>query len=365
MKFNSEGPPLDPHEAAREAGLRYVSGRGKGITRRRQGKGFSYYSKSGKRIADPAVRERIEALVIPPAWENVWICADPKGHLQASGDDEAGRRQYLYHLLYRAVRDVTKFDRMREFAAALPRIRRRVASDLRLSGLPREKVLAAIVRLIETTYVRIGNSRYRDQNASFGLTTMLRRHLRVQGSTVRFHFMGKSGKDVNVCFDDVRLARILKRCRELPGKSLFQFRANGTHGCIDSGDVNDYLQEIAGERFTAKDFRTWGGTILAAQKLLDLGPAETKTQTKRNVTAAIREAASQLGNTLATCRKYYVHPAVVAAYEQGELFKRIDKALARGGAHQVRGLRSIERGVLAVLLEASDEAFRQWIADAA
>jgi DNA topoisomerase-1 len=226
-------------------------------------------------------------------------------------------------------------------------------------------VLAALVRVIETTYIRIGNPRYRKRNKSYGLTTMLRRHLTIEGQTVRLHFTGKSGKEVDVSLEDRRLARILKRCRELPGKSLFQYHINGTHGCVGSGDVNDYLHEIAGERFTAKDFRTWGGTIVAAESLLASGPAETKTAIKRNVVAAIKETAAALGNTPATCRKYYVHPAVTMAYENGTLAEQMESAFTREGPHQLRGLKRIERGVLAVILDASDDAFRQWIEDAA
>ncbi len=364
VKSEVDELPTDPHEAARAVGLRHVSGRGAGVTRRRRGSGFSYYSPKGELITDQAERERIQSLVIPPAWESVWICPSPKGHLQAAGNDERGRRQYLYHPLYRAVRDAAKFHRMPEFAAALPRIRRRVRRDLARKGLPREKVLAAVVRLIDASYLRVGNELYRKQNNSYGLTTMMRKHLTIKGKTLHLHFMGKSGKEVDISVEDRRLARALKRCRELPGKRLLQYSHNGDRGSVDSGDVNEYLNEISGGQFTAKDFRTWGGTSVGAKSLRALGPADTKTQMKRNIVDAIKAAAAALNNTPATCRKYYVHPAVIKSYESGTLNDLMDKASRRKGKHRIRGLRKIEQEVLAVLLESSEEALEQWIAEA-
>jgi DNA topoisomerase-1 len=341
-------------------GVHYVTGRKRGITRRRCGAGFSYHAPSGDLIGEGPARERIVNLAIPPAWERVWICPQPQGHLQAYGYDARGRKQYIYHPLYRAMQDVAKFEHLAEFAQSLPRIRRKVRQHLSSRGLPREKVLAAIARLLDVSYIRIGNERYEKQNHSFGITTIRSKHLVIDRGKVSLRFRGKGGKEQIVEITDARVARILKHCDELPGRRLFQFHEDGERHSIDSGDVNDYLAEIGGGRFTAKDFRTWGGTIGAAQHLLKLGTAETELQIKRNIADAYREAAGVLGNTAAVCRKYYVHPAVILAYEQGSLAHKIAGAQSTRGA----GLRKIERGVVAVLQHSSKEALRQWIADA-
>lgn len=341
--------PTEPHEAAIAAGLRYVTGRGKGISRRKRGKGFSYYLPAGGLVESKAQRERIRRLAIPPAWVNVWICPTSTGHLQASGDDERGRRQYIYHPLYRAERDASKFSRLKDFAAALPRIRRRVARDLRLDGLPRKKVLAAIVRLLDRSYVRIGNDKYALEYDSYGITTMLPRHLDIVRDTLRLHFDGKGGKPVDVSIRDARLVKVVKRCQELPGRKVFGYQDNGTRGRIDSGDVNDYLAEIAGGRYTAKDFRTWGGTTTAAAALRRLGEADSAAQTRRNIQEALNEAAAVLGNTPTTCRKYYVHPAILAAYESGSLVAQMDKAIENRWPKWTSQLKQLERGVAAVL----------------
>jgi DNA topoisomerase-1 len=311
----------DPVESARAAGLRYVRETSAGFTRRRAGKGFCYLDTEGKPLRDKEHLDRIRSLVIPPAWERVWICPLPNGHLQAIGYDAKGRKQYRYHPIYAQFRNHTKFGRMPEFAQALPSIRHRVLQDLSKPALPREKVLATVVRLLETTYIRIGNKEYAKQNHSFGLTTLRDRHVAIEGGTVRFHFRGKSGQDHEVELHDRRLARIVRECQDLPGYELFQYvdRAGNRH-TIDSNDVNLYLREIAGGDFTAKDFRTWAGTVQSALELAAAGPAESETAIKRNVANVIKTVASRLGNRPATCRKYYVHPLVVECYAQGTLF---------------------------------------------
>ena len=356
--------PSDPLEAARAAGLHYVTGRKKGLTRRRRGQGFSYHTPQGGLVTDDRQRERIESLVIPPAWEDVWISADPKGHLQASGYDERGRKQYLYHPLYRAIREATKFNSIADFARALPRVRGRVRKDLKQSGLPKEKVTAAIVRVIDAAYIRVGNERYRRANQSYGLTTLLSKHIVVHGRTIDLEFTGKSGKDISLSIKDRHLARILARCRELPGKNLFQYQENGARGSVDSGDVNDYLQRLAGDGFTAKHFRTWGGGVLAAAHLRTLGPADSETARKRNVCAAVKHAAAVLFNTPATCRKYYIHPAITEAYLAGRLIDLMDEADANDGPHRVRGLRKLEQAVLYVLEQKAAKALDALVEEA-
>jgi DNA topoisomerase-1 len=275
---------------------------------------------SGKPVRDADDLSRIRSLVIPPAWTDVWICPHPRGHLQATGRDARGRKQYRYHPRWRHERDSTKYERMAAFGRALPVIRRRTDADLRRAGLPRDKVLAAVVRLLERTFIRIGNDEYARTNRSFGLTTMRNGHVKVSGSTVRFIFRGKSGVEHELALDDRRLAKIVKQCRDLPGQELFQYRdADGALVDVGSSDVNAYLKAITGQDFTSKDFRTWAGTVLAAQLLGDLDEAESEAQAKRNMVAAIDQVAGQLGNTRAVCRKSYVHPAVIDAYLDGSL----------------------------------------------
>jgi DNA topoisomerase I len=309
---------LAPPVAARAAGLRYVSDDTPGHTRRRHASGFRYCDAAGRPIRDREVLARIESLAIPPAWTQVWICPHATGHLQATGRDARGRKQYRYHPRWQEVRNETKFERMLAFGAALPAIRRRVQDDLARPGLPREKVLAAVVRLLETTLIRIGNEEYARENRSFGLTTMRRPHVAVEGAAMHFRFRGKGGAEHRITLRDRRLARIVKRCQELPGQALFHYvDEEGEVRSIDSADVNDYLREITGEEFTAKDFRTWAGTLCALGALQQIGAADTAAQGKKNLVEAIRHVAKQLGNTPAVCRKYYIHPAVLECYSTG------------------------------------------------
>ncbi|MDB5303297.1 MAG: topoisomerase [Phycisphaerales bacterium] len=317
-------PPADPVEAAESAGLIYISDVSPGISRKRRGEGFAYLDARGKPVRDRATLGRIKALVIPPAWEHVWICSSPRGHIQAVGRDERGRKQYRYHDKFRAVRDETKYARMMQFVRVLPRIRRRVARDLCKPGLLREKVLAAVVRLLETTLIRVGNEEYAEKNRHYGLTTLHNRHADVHGSTVSFHFRGKSGVKREVDFTDPRIARIVRKCQELPGEELFGYvdEEGNTHD-IRSTDVNDYLREITGEDYTAKDFRTWAGTVLAATALGEFEQFDSQTQAKRNVVQAIEQVARRLGNTRAVCRKCYIHPAILEAYLDGELMRTL------------------------------------------
>ena len=311
---------VDPVQSARAAGLRYVSDLSPGIRRKRAGRAFTYIASDDHTIRDRETIRRVKSLAIPPAWTDVWICADPRGHLQATGRDVRGRKQYRYHARWREIRDAVKYDRMLAFAQALPRIRRRSDEHLELPGVPREKVLATIVRLLEETRIRVGNEEYRKENGSFGLTTLRNRHVDVIGSEVRFTFRGKSGKHHRVELQDRRLARIIKRFLDLPGQELFQYLdENGEPRAVESADVNDYLREISGEEFTAKDFRTWSGTILAARFLREAA-AEPDTQAaKKELVRAIARVAEELGNTPAVCKKCYIHPAVIATYLAGGL----------------------------------------------
>ena len=311
---------VEPIESARAAGLRYVSDLSPGIRRKRAGKGFMYRNSEGRTVDDRDTIRRIKGLAVPPAWTDVWICPNPHGHLQATGRDARGRKQYRYHLRWREVRDAVKYDRMVAFAAALPEIRERTDGDLERPGMPREKVLAAIVRLLEETRIRVGNEEYRKENGSFGLTTLRNRHVEVIGSDVHFSFRGKSGKLHRVDLQDRRLARILKRFLEIPGQELFQFLdESGEAKPIDSADVNAYLRDISGEDFTAKDFRTWAGTILAARFLCETITRPNTRGAKKQLVRAIARVADELGNTPAVCKKGYIHPAVIAAYLAGGL----------------------------------------------
>ena len=308
----------DGPSSARAAGLRYSNDTRPGISRRRAGRGFSYRDADGAPIRDSAVLGRIRALAIPPAWTDVWICPDPVGHLQATGRDARGRKQYRYHARWRVRRDESKFERLIDFGRALPRIRRRCDADLARPGLTREKVLATVVRLLETTLIRVGNDEYARLNRSFGLTTLRGRHVRVDGTSIRFRFRGKSGQRHEVGLRDRRLAAIVRRCQELPGQELFAYIGpDGEVHDIASDDVNDYLREISGADVTAKDFRTWAGTVLAYRALRAAGVAEDARDAQRNVVAAVKQTALQLGNTPAVARRSYVHPAVVDAYLDG------------------------------------------------
>lgn len=310
----------DPLEAARSAGLRYISESAPGYTRRKRGRGWSYTAPDGSPVTDKATRSRLESLAIPPAWTDVWISPSSKGHILATGRDERGRKQYIYHPEWNAVRDQRKFDKLLLFGEALPLIRERTDQDLRRHGLGREKVIALVVRLLETTLIRIGNEEYRRNNASFGLTTLRDRHVTIEGATVEFTFKGKTSKKQVVRLTDRRLAKLVERCKDIPGHELFQYvDDSGQRQRIDSGDVNDYLREITGENFTAKDFRTWGGTVLAVRALREMGPAESKTAAQRSVTEAVKRVAEELGNTPAVCRAYYIHPSVLSCYVDSTL----------------------------------------------
>jgi DNA topoisomerase-1 len=331
---------LDAIESSKQAGLRYVTDAEPGITRKRRGKSFRYFDPDGKQIRDKEEIGRISSLAIPPAWTDVWICRRANGHLQATGRDARGRKQSRYHARWREVRDENKYERMKLFGETLPAIRERVEKDLALSGLPREKILATIVRLLETTFIRVGNAEYAQENHSYGLTTMRNKHVDVEGSTVRFKFQGKSGKRHSIDLNDRRLAKIVKRCLDLPGYELFQYvdDEDGSLHTVDSSDVNDYLRTIGGQQFTAKDFRTWAGTVLACLALREFEAVGSESEAKRNIVQAIKQVAEQLGNTPAVCRKCYVHPAVLDCYMGGELLKTLEAAGKRPAksAHALR-----------------------------
>jgi DNA topoisomerase-1 len=342
----------DPPRAAKAAGLRYVSDTRPGIRRVRSGGGFRYVGPSGAAVRDAATLRRIKALAIPPAWEEVWISPSAEGHIQAAGRDARGRKQYRYHARWRAFRDRTKFARMIAFARALPAIRARVERDLALPGLVREKVLATVVRLLEETRARVGNREYERANRSYGLTTLKNHHARVKGAEIRLRFRGKGGRIVEVGVEDRRIARIVRACQELPGEELFQYVAgDGSLVPVDSSDVNDYLREAAGDEFTAKDVRTWSGTVLALAALLESAPSESARHGKKIVARAMETVAGQLRNTPTVCRKYYVHPDVIDAYLAG--------ALAPIRSRRVRGgLAPIERALLRLLTTARQAASR-------
>lgn len=307
-------------EAARDAGLHWSTDARPGIRRRRAGRGWTYRDPAGDRVGDVDVLARIRALAIPPAWTDVWICTDPRGHLQATGRDARNRKQYRYHAAYRASRDRANHDRMLDVARRLPRIRERVDADLARRGIPREKVLAAVVRLLELTLIRVGNDEYARLNRSFGLTTMQGRHAQVDGERIRFRFRGKSGVKHEVRLRDRRLARVVARCQELPGQDLFEYVDEAGEVCdVRSEDVNAYLREASGADVTAKDFRTWAGTVLAYRALVALQHGETEGEARHNVVEAVRQAAASLGNTPAVTRRSYVHPAVVEAYLDGQV----------------------------------------------
>ena len=328
-------------------GLRYVCDDAPAIRRRRAGKGFVYLDAKGRQIADPAVLKRIRSLVIPPAWTDVWICAAADGHIQATGRDAKGRKQYRYHSDYREAREQSKYEHLLEFAEALPTLRAKVAEHMSLRGLPREKVLATVVHLLETTLIRVGNDEYAKANESYGLTTLKSKHVAVEGSEVRFRFTGKSGKQWSLAMRDRRVARIIRACQELPGQDLLQyFDDHKELRAVSSGDVNAYLREITGRDITAKDFRTWAGTVLMARFLGASGQFESETKAKRAISAAVKQVAAALGNTAAVCRKSYIHPAVTGAYLGGGFTL---EAVQAGGPPEPKGLRPEEATTLALL----------------
>jgi DNA topoisomerase I len=328
----------DPVISAKEAGLRYVSDEKPGIRREKKGRDFQFITSTGRAIKNEEDLRRIRKLAIPPAWTDVWICPDARGHLQATGRDARGRKQHRYHSRWREVRDETKYNRMIDFANALPKIRERTAKDLAKPGLPIEKVLATVVRILETGVIRIGNEEYAKQNNSFGLTTMRDRHVRVRGGAMRFEFRGKSGKLHKIELTDPRLAKVVKGCQDIPGQELFQYLDDdGERRKISSNDVNDYLREITGGDFTAKDFRTWAGTVLAAMALREVEKCDTKAQQKKNIVQAIEAVAAKLGNTPTICRKCYIHPFVLDAYVDGTLLAQAAEQRARSSKHSLNG----------------------------
>jgi DNA topoisomerase-1 len=347
---------VDPIEAAKAAGLRYVTDAMPGIRRKRVGKNFSYIGSDGRPIRDPDQLRRIKSLAIPPAWTNVWICPTQNGHILATGRDAKGRKQYRYHPDWRAVRDETKYNRLIAFGEALPAIRQRVDKDLSLPGLPREKVLATVVRLLDTTMIRVGNEEYVRENNSFGLTTLQTQHVDVSGPKIKFHFRGKGGKQHTIDVRDRQLAKIVKRCQDIPGHELFQYLdEEGQNRTIDSGDVNDYLREISGQDFTAKDFRTWGGTVFTVRTLREIGDFETETQAKKNVVQAIKAAAEYLGNTPTICRKCYVHPGVLDAYFNRSLLHSLEQQTEKTKAESHDGLDHDEAQALVFLRSLLDQ----------
>ena len=339
----------DPVAAAEAARLRYVGDWQNGFSRKQIGKKFAYLGAHGRRLRDRADLKRIAALVIPPAWTDVWICSTANGHLQATGRDARGRKQYRYHTRWREVRDETKYERMIAFAQALPAIRASVEKDLALPGLPRAKVLALVVKLLESTHIRVGNEEYARSNRSFGLATLRNRHVKVSGRNIRFQFRGKSRVEHAIDLQDKRLAQIIKRCQDLPGYELFQYVDDaGASVAIEAGDVNEYLRDIAGAEFSTKDFRTWAGTLMAAQALRRCADCESQAQIKRNIVQAVESVARILGNTKAVCRKCYIHPAVIEAYSSGALGGRL-RLRRLGGSTLLRGLARDEAALVTLL----------------
>jgi DNA topoisomerase-1 len=339
--------------SASQAGLRYVTDGVRGITRKRAGTGWTYFAPGGKRIEEKEERKRLNGLAIPPAWTDVWICPDPDGHIQATARDARGRKQYRYHQSYREARDQSKFRRMLEFSEVLPALREGIERDLRAPDLSRRQLLATVVWLLDRTLIRVGNDEYARENRSYGLTTLRRRHVKVDGTMLRFSFRGKSGVEHTIAIADPRLARIVQRCRDLPGEELFRYvDAAGKRQLVSSDDVNAYLRELTGREITAKDFRTWGGTMLAAVELRRLGEAASRREADRNIVAAIDAVAERLGNTRAVCRKYYVHPALLQAYLLGHTVPQ-PPALARRARRKQPGaaLRRDEVLVLQFLQE--------------
>src|SRR3954470_298045 len=342
--------PVDPREAAEAAGLVYVSDEDRGIRRERKGDSFEYYKPNGDKVTDQATLERIRKLAVPPAYQDVWICSKANGHLQATGRDARGRKQYRYHPQFREVRESTKYEHMMEFARALPAVRAKLAEHMALRGLPREKVLATVVHLLETTLIRVGNDDYARQNNSYGLTTLKNRHVAVEGNEVRFRFTGKGGKQWSLRVRDRRIAKIIKACQELPGQELLQYIDEQGH-CQDvtSTDVNEYLKAITGKDITAKDFRTWAGTVLAAMTLSELQSFDTAAQAKRNLCSAIEQVSARLGNTPTICRKCYIHPEVLNSYMDGNLVLEIKSQVESELRSAVEDMKPEEAAVLALL----------------
>ncbi len=349
-----------PVESAKEAGLRYVTDEKPGIRRIKRGKNFIYARPDGTPLKDEAELTRIRKLAIPPAWTEVWISPVPNGHLQATGRDARGRKQYRYHANWHAIRDETKYSRMMAFGRALPGIRRRIDHDLKLPGLPRHKVLATVVRLLETTLIRVGNDEYAKQNKSFGLTTMLDQHAKIRGSKVTFEFRGKSGIQHRIDVEDPQLARLVKRCQDLPGQEIFAYVDDDGHvQDVTSQDVNDYLREITNQDFTAKDFRTWAGTVLAAVALREFEEYATAREAKKNIVRAVESVASTLGNTPAVCRRCYVHPVVLESYLDGTTIATLAQEAHRALKEELHHLTPEEAAVMTLLQDRLDAAPKQ------
>lgn len=341
----------DPEEAAESIGLCYVSDEDPGYRRRRAGQGFIYIDHNDNKIDDLKLLERLESLVIPPAWENVWISRKQNGHIQVTGKDAKGRKQYIYHPQWNEARNSNKFTTMIKFGESLPFIRERVEQDLQIKTLSKEKVTAIIIKLLEHTLIRIGNTEYVKQNGSYGLTTLRDKHIEVTGSTIRFRFKGKSGKLWEVDVNNKRLARLVKMCQELPGQHLFQYiDDDGNYQSVSSNDVNTYLKSIVDFDFTAKDFRTWGGTVITAGELYCSGPCETEKECKKKIITAIKNVSIALNNTIAVCRKYYVHPDIINSYLDGTLLKEMEKA-EKKFVPQPFGLEKEEIAILHILRE--------------
>lgn len=341
---------LDPELAAKHAQLRHVDDTAPGITRHKARNGFDYRSPAGALVREVDTLKRIRSLAIPPAWTNVWISPDPNGHLQATGRDGRGRKQYRYHPRWREVRDEAKYSKLLIFSRALPKLRARVEDDLKRPGLPRDRVLAAIVRLMDMTLFRIGNNEYAKENKSFGLTTLRNRHVAIEGSRIHISFRGKHGKHHESDLNDRRLARIIKHCRDLPGYELFQYLDdNGDRHAIGSAEVNDYLREVTGEEITAKDFRTWAGTKLAAEALQQFELFDTEAERKKAVLRAVEKVAKHLGNTPAICRSCYIHPAVLDGYLDGSLLKSLSEDTRNYLAENIEGMSAEEAAVTAFL----------------
>jgi DNA topoisomerase I len=339
---------VDPEQSAAEAGLRYVEDKDPGYRRKRWGRGFTYLTPEGEHIQDPELLRRFKALVIPPAWRNVWISPDPRSHIQVTGRDDRGRKVYIYHPDWELVRTATKFNRMASFGEALPGLRACVDRDLRQRKLSRTKVLAVVVALLDETCIRIGNPAYARHNESYGLTTFTVEHVDLRPTRLRFEFTGKSGKEHAVEVRDRRLVRMVQRIQELPGQQLFQYVPETGDCCeaVDAGDVNDYLRESTGLAISAKDFRTWGGTVVAASTLADRGPVESKSEIEQAIRQAVDAVAEALGNTRAVCRDYYIHPAIPAAYSDGALQEAMEQARGEQGSGDSYRLDTTELAVL-------------------
>ncbi|HVE54456.1 MAG TPA: DNA topoisomerase IB [Ramlibacter sp.] len=342
--------PVDPREAAESAGLLYVTDEDRGIRRERKGDAFVYYKPNGDPLTDEATLERVRKLAIPPAYADVWICPKANGHLQATGRDARGRKQYRYHPQFRELRESTKYEHMMEFARTLPAIRAKLAEHMALRGLPREKVLATVVHLLETTLIRVGNDDYARTNKSYGLTTLRNPHVKVDGAELRFQFKGKSGKTWRLQVKDRRIAKIVRACQDLPGQRLFQYRDSaGEAREVTSADVNAYLREVTGADITAKDFRTWAGTVMAALALREFEAFDTQAAQKKNLKAAIERVSSRLGNTPTICRKCYIHPEILNAYVEGNLLLEVKEKVEEELREDLATLKPEEAAVLAML----------------